>query len=374
MLYVGQFRTSSTKFDQGANDAIESLILWVPIIGGLAMNNGPKAVIHTFCQNAYRLLEADKPTKTAYWTRIILAVIIVINVAAVVFESDAALSSTYQTLFQVINLVSVIIFTFEYVSRLFAATANPEFKGASWWHGPRAYFCSGMGIIDLLAIAPFWLGFLVSWDLRHLRAVRLLRLLKLHRNFNSLEVFYKVFRSQIPNLLGVTLVILILLVLSSSFMYAVESNSSVVETVHVTQSETGTRSDEFGNISRAMWWSVVTLTSVGYGDVIPKTDAGKFIGSLIMLLGVGLVALPAAILGGKFANELQIRRLKVVRQAMDKLRDGEIDAEERDALVQSGRQQGFSEEEIDEIAEAARESIDDLRSCPKCGYIDAKNS
>lgn len=260
-------------------------------------------------------------------------------------------------------------FTIEYGLRLWASAENPRFAGASPWRARWAYFKSGLGLIDLAAIAPFYLGFLIPWDLRQLRAFRLLRLLKLMRSFSSLDVFYSVFRSQVPNLVGSTLVIVILLVFSSSLMYAIEGNANVEEVSNTTQSVVQAEPDEFSSISRAMWWSVVTLTSVGYGDVGPRTTWGKLVGSVMMLLGVGLVALPAAILAGKFSDELGLRRNKVTKQAFEYLRDGKIDEEEHDELEKRGKQEGFSIDEIEEIKKSARESVSGSRICPRCGHI-----
>lgn len=133
-----------------------------------------------------------------------------------------------------------------------------------------------------------------------------------------------------------------------------------------------------------MYWSVVTLTSVGYGDVVPKTNVGRFVGGFIMLLGVGLVALPAAILGGRFADEIQVRRERLVRKAKEKLEDGELDKHELRELLVHGQNDGFSEDEIAAFTQSARELVEEMgddsfRSsrqamdsnhvCPRCGYV-----
>jgi voltage-gated potassium channel len=146
--------------------------------------------------------------------------------------------------------------------------------------------------------------------------------------------------------------------MSAMMMYTAESEGECAE--------------NFDNASKAIWWAVVTLTSVGYGDVYPCTTIGKVLGGFMMLLGVGLVALPAAILAGKFADELQVRREEVTQLAAEFLEDGEMDAQEHKRLLERGQQEGFSREEVEEFMERARLSFKDSRACPKCGYIKSR--
>jgi len=319
-------------------------------------------------QRTYLLLEAGDLTPAATWIRSFIALVIILNVIAVILESHETVYSVHGGILEAFDIISVLFFTIEYGLRIWASAENPQFAGAGPWRGRWKYLKSGMGIVDLVAIAPFYLGFFVTLDLRHVRAFRLIRLLKLNRSFHSLDVFSTVFRSQIPNLIGAAVVILVLLVLSSSLMYAVESGASAGEATQYTWSEADPGADQFANITKAMWWSVVTLTTVGYGDVIPSTVLGKTLGGFIMLLGIGLVALPAAILGGKFADELAYRRAKVTTHAIRILQDGKLDENERKELEESGQQEGFSDQEIEEIKNNAIELIEGIHVCPKCGH------
>lgn len=315
------------------------------------MNDPQSATKPTMRQRTFLLLRADHPTRAAIWTRSLIAIAIVLNVIAVVLESYDSFYSVHHVALDNFEIVSVLLFTVEYGLRVWASAEDPQFEGANPWRGRWSYIRSGMGIVDLVAIAPFYLGFIFTLDLRQLRAFRLLRLLKLSRSFGSLSIFSHVFRSQIPNLIAATLVILILLILSSSLMYAVESGAG-----------------QFDDIAEAMWWSVVTLTTVGYGDVIPSTPLGKLLGGFIMLLGIGLVALPAAILGGKFADELVYRRMKVTTQAADFLKDGELSENEQKELERRGHQEGFSDEEIEDIKNSVIGSDEGSSVCPNCGH------
>ena len=301
----------------------------------------------------YDLLESDEATSAARLLRLFIGLLILANVVAVVAGSHSDFYKAYRKSLDVFNAMSVALFTIEYLLRVWVSVESPRFANTSPLRARFDYICSGWGIIDLAAIAPFYLGSIVPFDSRVLRALRLLRLLKLSRHFKSLEIFWHVIRTQIPILLGATLVTLILLMFSSTLMYLIESSQ---------------QPKAFGNISKAMWWSIVTLTSVGYGDVVPLTSVGKMIGGFIMFLGVGLVALPAAILAGKFADELQIRRERIERLVTEYLQDGKLDEYEGKTLLERGRHEGLTEEQTKEIADRIHGSVGKVQACPRCGY------
>ena len=338
------------------------------------MNDPQKAARPTVRQRTYLLLRAGNPTPLAIWTRATIAIVIVLNVVAVVLESHDSFYALHREALGLFEIASVFLFTVEYGLRIWSSAEDPQFAGANPWHARWKYLRSGMGIVDLLAIAPFYLGFLVTLDLRQLRAFRLLRLLKLSRSFASLNVFTYVFRSQIPNLIAAALVILILLILSSSVMYVVESDAGATQGTEFSQVDAPPADGQFNDITQAMWWSVVTLTTVGYGDIIPATPLGKLLSGFIMLLGIGLVALPAAILGGKFADELGRRRIKVTTEAVELASDGKLDEQDEIQLESRGYREGLSSKEIEEIKKSAMKSVGNLHVCPNCGFAHQGNT
>lgn len=332
------------------------------------MNDQQNTAYPTARKRAYALLEGAEPTRLAILVRTFIATVIILNVIAVLLESSEAVLASLDGTLMAFEIVSVILFTIEYGLRIWAAAEDPQFHGAGPWRGRWHYLRSGMGIIDLVAVAPFYLGFVISLDLRHVRAFRLLRLLKLNRYFRSLDIFSYVFRSQIPNLIAATLVILVLMLLSSSLMYAVEGGAGIGPVSDLSQTNAEQNPSQFDSVAQAMWWSVVTLTTVGYGDVIPATPIGRLLGGFIMLLGIGLAALPAAILAGKFADELARRRDIVTRRAVELLQDGTLDQEEQKSLERRGHREGFSDEEIEQIRKSAMASVKGLGTCPNCGH------
>jgi voltage-gated potassium channel len=193
--------------------------------------------------------------------------------------------------FENLELFSVIIFSAEYILRFWTAVFDIE-KGTSF--SKRLKFSlSAFGIIDLLAILPFYLPLLFPFDLRVLRILRLFRLLrifKLGRLSKSLQTITGVLKESKSELSLTLFVAFILMILSSTLMYYVENEA---------------QPDKFENIGQSLWWSVATLTTVGYGDIYPITGLGKILSSVIALIGIGFVALPTGILSSAFISKMQ---------------------------------------------------------------------
>ena len=183
-----------------------------------------------------------------------------------------------------------------YALRIWSCTEDPQ----STHRGPVAdrlrYALSPMAIIDFLAIAPFYVSMLFAIDLRFLRVFRLLRLLKLTRYSPAIEMLGRVLYNERRALFSALLIMLVLLVFASSLMHLIEHEA---------------QPDAFGSIPAAMWWAVVTLTTVGYGDAAPVTPLGQLLGGFVTILGVGTFALPAGILASGFAQEVKRREFIV---------------------------------------------------------------
>src|SRR5210317_1780672 len=260
----------------------------------------------------WRLLE-ERPTRDrrALLVDQLVLWLIVINVTAVILESEPSLSVRHLDLFHFINLFSVAVFSVEYVLRVWVSVeARPELSPL---RARLRYMRSPMAIIDLLAILPFYLGTLLGIDLRMLRALRLLRILKLTRFFSGISVLTDVLRAEARPMGAALMVMMILMVLASSGIYWAE---------HLAQPEV------FESIPASMWWTMVTLTTVGYGDVVPVTTVGRMMGAIIMLLGIGMVALPAGMLASRFSDALHQRREDFSREVDQMLEDGELSGSE----------------------------------------------
>lgn len=249
----------------------------------------------TFKQHVYHKLNSGSGhSKWATKTDHFFAALITLNVIAVVLETVHDVYVTYGTLLQNFEVFSVCVFSVEYVLRLWTCTCDPRYRHPLF--GRLRYAVSAGALIDLLAILPFFVPGKKSIDLRFIRILRLarfMRIFKLGRYFAATRVILNVLRNKAAEL-GMCLMVLgLLIVVASSAMYFVENEA---------------QPDKFPSIPGAMWWCVITLTTVGYGDVFPVTIAGKLLTAVLAVLGIGLFALPTGILASGFAEELHSRK------------------------------------------------------------------
>lgn len=241
------------------------------------------------------LVETDDNELVDRIVAVILMILILVSAAVVILETVEEYNVAYGALFHSIEVVSVAIFSVEYLLRLWVAPLDPRYAGR---FGRLRYAFSLMAIIDLVAILPTILPMFLPVDLlilRFLRTFRLFRLFKMSRYVQSLDTLDDVFIRKKEELLVTLAMILILLLFSSSLMYLVEHEA---------------QPDKFPSIPAALWWGVVTLTSVGYGDTYPITALGKFFGGITAFLGVAMFALPTGIFAAGFVEELAARRRK----------------------------------------------------------------
>lgn len=219
--------------------------------------------------------------------------LIALNVVAVMLETEPDIAETYKEWFLINETISTAVFSIEYLLRIWVA---PRHRARTGREGGRlAAIASPMAIVDLVAIAPFFLQF-IQMDLRIARAIRLLRLLrilKMGRYAHAVRTLANVIERKVEELAIAVFVSVLVLVLCSSAMYFAE---------HSAQPEA------FRSIPATMWWAVVTLTSVGYGDVSPITGPGKVVGAVVCMAGVLVVALPTAIIASGFLEEMRAQR------------------------------------------------------------------
>jgi voltage-gated potassium channel len=296
------------------------------------------------------ILDADHgKDKTSHAVDVALITLISLNICAVMLASITELSRNYHHWFYAFELFSISIFTTEYILRVWSSPDIGFNNYADNWRGRLQYMLSPLAIIDLLAIAPFFLSLFFTIDLRFLRVVRLVRIFKLTRYFPTLQVLLSVLYKESLTLGAAFFVLIILLIITSSGIYFIEQD---------------VQPEVFGSIPAAMWWSMATLTTVGYGDVVPVTTAGKIFGGCITIIGMGMVAMPAAILASGFTEELRYRRDQYQVYLKEALKDGAISDSEAKALERVRRQLGVSTEEADLLY-----NLIELRRfarCPHC--------
>ena len=245
-------------------------------------------------QKAYRQLE---PTA---WRRKglspvnhFLVYLIIIAVIEAVLDTEPVISQGRELLLNNIEFGLGIIFLVEYVARAWVAVENPRF--AKYRYPRLRYMVTPMAIIDLLAILPalFAFGGASSLVLRFFRVMRMLRLAKLGRTSKAFKLLREAFiqkRQEFALILGMLLVTILV---AGSLLYWAEG---------------GDQPDKFGSIPRAMWWAIVTLTTVGYGDSFPITPLGKFLAGVIAIMGVMLIALPTGLFAASFTEAMEKER------------------------------------------------------------------
>jgi voltage-gated potassium channel len=220
-----------------------------------------------------------------------LITLIILNVIVVILETEHDIYIQHQSFFKNFDTISVIIFSIEYVLRVWSATHEKKYK--HWFWGRLRYMLTWGALIDLVSILPFYLHAFIVLDLRVFRILRLLRLLRVFRlasYMKSTRMIINVFRTRAHEL-SISLILIVgLIIVSACVMYFVE---------HPAQP------DKFSSILATLWWSIVTLTTVGYGDIIPVTLMGKILTAVISLCGVALFALPAGIITAGFLEEIK---------------------------------------------------------------------
>lgn len=303
-------------------------------------------------RRAYEILENPAHDPTGRLLNSLLIGLIIANVAAIILDSVPSINARYKTWFVWFEWLSILLFTFEYVARVWAAVERDHRRYKAPIKGRIRYMLSPLALIDLLAILPFYLTFLLPVDLRFMRIFRLFLIFKLTRYHASMSLLARVVRNEAGPIAAAMFVLATLLMVAASFAFIAE---------HKAQPEA------FASIPDAMWWTIVTMTTVGYGDMVPVTPLGKVLGGVIAVIGLGMVALPAGLLAAGFSEQLHVRKRAFEDEVHNMLKDGVISAEESDQLEAVQDRLGLTDQQAAEIMQLIK-----LRQgsvlCPQCGH------
>ena len=283
---------------------------------------------------------------------LLLVALIIVNVVAVILETVDSVARQYEELFFWIEIISVGIFTIEYFVRLWCCVEeHPEEDNIK---SRITYALSPLALIDLLAIAPFFLAAIFGVDLRFLRAFRLMRIFKLTRYSSAMGMLVNVFKQEAGTLFAGFFILIILLVMAASGAYLFEREA---------------QPDKFGSIPLAMWWATVTLTTVGYGDVVPITTWGKVFGACVTIIGIGMAALPAGILASGLADEMRRKREAQTEAFRSGLVNADFQLDDKKQVEKLRRVVGLSKTIAHEVLRevALEEGQVGLKYCPHCG-------
>ena len=244
----------------------------------------------------YRHLEpAAWPKKGLSPINIFLVVLIIVAVVQAVIETEPLIAQGREQMFDYLELCIGVVFLIEYVARVWVAVENPRFASARF---PRLrYMVSPIAIIDLLAVVPtfFAFGGAPNLLLRFFRVLRMLRLAKLGRTSDAWQDIRQAVYERRHEFALIVGLLLITILVSGSLLYVAEAEA---------------QPDKFGSIPRSLWWAIVTLTTVGYGDAYPVTVLGRFLAGVIAITGVTVIALPTGIFAASFSDAMDRRRRK----------------------------------------------------------------
>jgi voltage-gated potassium channel len=258
----------------------------------------------TVKQRVWQILEvADTRDRACRIFGIFIMSLIVLNVVASVFETMEVVRAQFHQQARLFELFSVSIFTIEYAARMWSCTASPRFARPVM--GRLRFAVQPMTLVDLAVIAPFLAGLVtlaitshrLRFDTRTIRLLRLLRLfriLKLARYTQAIGTIGAVIREKREELIVLGGLLAAITVVGSSLMFMAEHDA---------------QPDKFSSVPATMWWTIVTLATVGYGDMYPVTAAGKTLASALAIVGIGMFALPAGILGSAFVEEMRKKRM-----------------------------------------------------------------
>jgi voltage-gated potassium channel len=247
------------------------------------------------------LAPAENPPWSTRLVNTILVALVLLSVVGSVVETLAELAVRIGWLLRLVEALAVAVMAVEYVVRLWVAPEREAIGAREPWRARFHYVTSFVGLIDLFAVLPAIVAVVLPIPVDVLRLFRVLRLLKLARYTPALTLFAAVIRNESRALLATLLVVVILLVLEASIMYVLEREA---------------QPKVFASIPHAMWWAIVTIATVGYGDMVPITPVGRIFGGMVMVIGIAVFAVPAGILATGFASEIRKRDFVVTWQTV----------------------------------------------------------
>ncbi len=238
----------------------------------------------------------DTHNRLAGVVRRVLILLVVLSVTCIILQTVRDLAGEFGPWFRTIEAVAVTVFALEYAARLWCAPDQPDYEGLGPWAARAAFARSLPALIDLTSILPALFGAIFENDLELFLLLRLTRFFKLARYSPGMRSLAAVLEAERKALLASAIILLGFVILAAAAMYGAERQA---------------QPDKFGSIPAAMWWAIVTLTTVGYGDVYPVTLVGRLVASVTMVFGLMMLALPVGIVATAFAEEIHRREFVV---------------------------------------------------------------
>ena len=289
-------------------------------------------------KRVYEILgQAQNGDKVSSFVDRFLTILIITNVLAVSLESVETIGSAFRQEFAAFEMFSIIVFGTEYILRLWSAVAKEDSAHKTPFGKRIEYILSFNGLVDLAALLPSLISMFVgSADLRWIRVVRILRLLKMSNYSTALEDLGSAIYEERQSFLAALYLFTLALFIASALMYVLEHQA---------------QPDAFASIPESMWWALITLTTVGYGDVSPITTLGKMVGALTALIGVCTVALLTGIIASAFTSQIEKRKALMEAEIAAAFSDGIITDNEMQKIEEMRRRFNMNEAHVAAIIE-----------------------
>jgi len=317
--------------------------MWVEATAAkISLNSLRKAVNSLFDQSL-------PPTPASRIVNGIVVTMIIVSIASLVLDSVDDIHVHYGAFLVGIERSATGVFVIEYILRVWSSVDRSSGRYRHPIRGRLRYMIRPVAIIDLLSVLPAFLG---NYDLRVLRLLRLLRMLKLTRHSTAFNMLWAVLRKEAGTIGAVLSVVAMFTVASGSIMFMLENAA---------------QPKVFSSIPAAMWWSIITITTVGYGDMVPHTVAGKIVGAIVAVFGIGTVGLFSGVLTASFMEQLRLRREQSRRAIAAGLHSGRLTARQIEEIDKIGQQLGLEEAEIEDLIENMIDRRIRPSACPHCG-------
>jgi voltage-gated potassium channel len=299
----------------------------------------PKSAYQQVQLRVFKILEGDVTEPASRFCEIFIASLVILNVVAIILESVPSIHEEWAQFFHFFELFSVVVFSLEYVLRVWSYAQKFAHEGGSAWEGRKSYVFSFFGLVDFFSTVPFYLQLLFPGaDLRVLRMFRLLRIFKLSRYNSAMDDMFEAIKSERDSFSSALFLLLISCLLFSSLIYIIEGHD---------------QPEVFPSIPAAMHWFVVTIIS-GWGNVDPVTYPGVVLVIITQILAIALAAILTGVVSTAYTTQVSRREALYEMEIREVLADGVVTPEEEAHLRALQAKYGMSNEQVEAIAVQVR--------------------
>ena len=299
-----------------------------------------KSALQRAQQRIFRILEGDVTDPASRFCEIFIALLVVLNVVAIILESVPEIHEEWGEFFHYFDFFSVGVFTIEYVLRVWSYSQKFAAEGGTAWQGRKSYIFSFFGLVDFFSTVPFYLQLLFpGTDLRVLRMFRLLRIFKLSRYNSAMDDMFEAIKSERDSFSSALFLLFISGLLFSSLIYIIEGHD---------------QPEVFPSIPAAMHWFVITIIS-GWGNVDPVTFPGVILVIVTQILAIALAAILTGVVSTAYTTQVSRREAMYEMEIREVLADGVVTEEEESHLKNMQAKYGMSDEQVEAIAAQVRQ-------------------